>query len=434
MQTGVVAGRLAVVALACCACMTSGLAAESGDPVTRWTLIADEYGHGSANWRTLAIMHRAMHDALNAAHPVYARWAPLTADEPAADGALPEVAMTASAYQVLLLLHPDRHDDTEQAVKSALSSFADGPDKQAGVRLGTAIGTAAVRRRSDDGSTSAREFVGSNQPGHWRPTPVLHMTSSTNDTRPFLFAATSDVPSVPPPALGSAVYEQQRAETRRLGGASSTDRTGQQTEHALFWAYQSSQRGYVYLGVKLLEAHPRPGGVYEEARVMSQLTSALADSAILVWGEKEKFYFWRPVTAIRAAEGETSAVDAWRPLIETPPFPEYPSGHAADCFTGAGILKMAFPDLREPIVYTALPSVPSPGSMAVEGQVPEGSDWIDPRAQPRRQTFPSLTAAAEDCALSRIWAGAHFRAADDEAKRLADIIVQRAAASVPPVN
>ena len=50
--------------------------AAAADALTEWTLLADSYGRGIANWRTLAIMHQAMHDALNAALPTYARWTP----------------------------------------------------------------------------------------------------------------------------------------------------------------------------------------------------------------------------------------------------------------------------------------------------------------------------------------------------------------------
>jgi hypothetical protein len=45
--------------------------------------------------------------------------------------------------------------------------------------------------------------------------------------------------------------------------------------------------------------------------------------------------------------------------------------------------------------------------------------------------FPSLAAAARDCASSRIWAGAHFPAAEVESKRLASIIVRRALSATP---
>src|SRR5580658_3618493 len=100
-------GRIvpAFLCLAVSACTSLATKAErrGGDAVTQWTLIGDYYGNGGANWHTLAIMQMAMHDAGNAAHPVFGRWWPAAADEPAADGANPEVAMAAAAAQVLAL-------------------------------------------------------------------------------------------------------------------------------------------------------------------------------------------------------------------------------------------------------------------------------------------------------------------------------------------
>jgi len=91
--------------------MASAAGAEApvaGGPVTRWSLAADRLGRGAANWRTQAIMHKAMHDALNAAEPRYARWAPAAEDEPPPEGAAPRVVMAAAAYQVLLARHPEQ--------------------------------------------------------------------------------------------------------------------------------------------------------------------------------------------------------------------------------------------------------------------------------------------------------------------------------------
>src|SRR4051812_191543 len=80
------------------------LQARATSPVTEWTVLADRIGRGAANWRTLAIMHQAMHDAWNAALPSYARWFPPSRDEPPGDGALPQAALAAAARRVLLSL------------------------------------------------------------------------------------------------------------------------------------------------------------------------------------------------------------------------------------------------------------------------------------------------------------------------------------------
>src|SRR5258708_38160031 len=86
---------LPCLALAGCASLATKAERRGGDMVTQWTLIGDYYGNGVANWRTLAILQMAMHDALNAAHPGYGRWWPAETGEAAADAADPQVATAA---------------------------------------------------------------------------------------------------------------------------------------------------------------------------------------------------------------------------------------------------------------------------------------------------------------------------------------------------
>jgi membrane-associated phospholipid phosphatase len=418
---------LPCLVLAACASLVTKAERRGGDTVTQWTLIGDYYGNGEANWRTLAVMQMAMHDALNAAHPVYGRWWPASASEPAADGANPEVAMAAAAVEVLMMLHPEREAETANAFASIMARYPDDASKAAGTRLGRAIGGAAVARRAQDGFGNVHFFPGADAPGRWRPTPSLFATSKTNDICPFLFASVDEVPTLPPPALDSPLYLQQLAETRSLGGLHSSQRTPAETSDAFFWAYQSSQRGFVNLAVRLLAGHPPRGGVHAEARVMAELAAALADSAIISWNGKAKYSFWRPITAIRA-----DGADAWAPLIETPPFPEYPSGHATDCYVGAGVLQGAFPDLADPIVYLSsarldpLDGLTTSTSSATYGMGQHAQSGQAEGVGGNERRFPTLAAAATDCASSRIWAGAHFLAAEIESKRLASIIVRRA--------
>jgi len=433
-------GRM-VLALSCVALIgcASSLATEAerrgGDSVTQWTLIADYYGNGAANWRTLAIMQAAMHDALNAAHALYARWSPAAAGEPAADGANPEVAMAAAANEVLALLHPERAAETAAAFASIMARYPEDASKTAGANLGRAIGREAVERRAHDGYDAVHFFQGHDGAGRWRPVPTLFATSRTNDINPFLFTAVSDVPTEAPLVLGSPEYERQLGETLRVGGLHSTERTPEQTTDAYFWAYQTSQRGFLNLAVRLLAAHPPPGGVHAEARIMAELTAALADSAILIWKAKEKYSFWRPITALRAQADAT-----WLPLVETPPFPEYPSGHASDCYVGAGVLEAVFPDLPGPVVYLSsahmlplrgdtIPLPPTAYGMGQHAQTAQADAWQAPGGSELR--FPSLAAAATNCANSRVWAGAHLAAANDESKRIAGIIVHQALAAMP---
>ncbi|MFT8245022.1 vanadium-dependent haloperoxidase [Roseomonas sp. BN140053] len=418
-----IATRLATTMLLATAGTTTARAA---DPVTEWTLMADEIGQGAANWRSLAIMHMAMHDAWNAALPTYGRWFPPRSDEPSNSGALPQVAMAAAAHRVLLSLHPNYAAQIEQRLQQALARTARGPTEPAGLALGDAIGRAAVERRAADGYARVHPFPVSLTPGRWRPTPADFANSNTTQTVPFLFRNLAENPARTPPGPADEAFRIGIAEVLRVGGVEAPDRTPAQTEAGIFWAYQSSQRGYVHLGITLLDERPRPGGLGEHARIMSRLTTAMADSAILTWAEKEQFSTWRPVSAIR----ETMlGLGGWEPLLPTPPHPEYPSGHATDCFTGANVLEKSFPDVTGPVIYTAQ-----------TGTAPEENVGMGQHAQPNgpginpRRRFRSFAAAAEECANSRIWVGAHIRPAAEESRRLGAMIGARAMTTVPALR
>ncbi|MBC7802083.1 MAG: hypothetical protein H7Z10_15815, partial [Gemmatimonadaceae bacterium] len=106
--------------------------ASAREIVTDWTIVADRLGRGNANWRTMAIMHRAMHDAVNAAVPTYTRWHPAEPDEPRPDPDLNRIivgkaALAASARQVLMLLHPNQHPEIDDAYARAIARVPDGP-------------------------------------------------------------------------------------------------------------------------------------------------------------------------------------------------------------------------------------------------------------------------------------------------------------------
>lgn len=425
---------LALVCLVLASCQTMEKSADQSDPappdaLTRWTLLADYLGGGFANWRTLAIMQPAMHDALNAAQPVYVRWFPPERDEPPPAGADPRVAMAAAARDVLARLHPNDLAVIDRTWRAALAQAPDGAGKEAGVKLGAAIGQAAIRRRDNDGWTANRSFAVSNERGRWRPTPPLLLNTTVNSTRPFLFRAFDELPVPPPPALDSPEHLRDLEDTRRVGGASGAARTPAQTAAAFFWARQSSQRGFLRAGLNMLAKYPRPGGLHEHARFLSQMFPAFADSAIIVWRNKEKWAYWRPVTEI----ADRGLEKDWQPLIPTPAFPEYPSGHAADCFVGAFMLRAAFPEVRDPFVFVSLASSGNlrrpDGSAFGMGQHAHGGAFDDDA-----QTYPSPLAAAEECSRSRVWAGAHFQGSDEESRHIATEIAKRAVAAVPALG
>ncbi len=127
----------------------------------------------------------------------------------------------------------------------------------------------------------------------------------------------------------------------------------------------------------------RGSSVAESARAFAHLNIALADASILCWVIKFTFDLWRPVTAIN--EGESAIVDAWTPLLETPPFPAYVSGHSTFSAAAASVLAASFG--TDKIRFT-VSSDDVPGAT---------------------RKFDSLWNAAEEAGMSRIYGGIHWQ-------------------------
>ena len=124
------------------------------------------------------------------------------------------------------------------------------------------------------------------------------------------------------------------------------------------------------------------------ARLFAQLNTAMADAAIVAWDTKYAYTFWRPITAIRqgAADGNTQTTEdtSWAPLLMTPPFPEYVSGHSTFSGAAAEVLNNVFGNSAG---FT-IDSIGLPGV---------------------QRTFASFDQAADEAGRSRVYGGIHFQ-------------------------
>ncbi len=140
----------------------------------------------------------------------------------------------------------------------------------------------------------------------------------------------------------------------------------------------------------------------DEARLFALLNMAGADAIIAGFEAKYVFGFWRPVTAIRAADTDgnpnTIADPSWMPLAVTPAHPDYPSNHSLYSGAAAHVLERVFHSDRFEFSIT---STSAPGAM---------------------RSFHSFTGAAEECGSSRVWIGYHFRTAVEDGLREGEAI------------
>jgi membrane-associated phospholipid phosphatase len=111
---------------------------------------------------------------------------------------------------------------------------------------------------------------------------------------------------------------------------------------------------------------------------------AISDAFVACWFQKYRYNLLRPVTYARAQFDPD-----WLPVLVTPPFPEYPSGHSVQSGAAFQVLTDMFGKRYAFVDRTQ-----------------------DARGLPPRR-FDSFLDAAEEAAISRLYGGIHFRAAID---------------------
>ena len=223
--------------------------------------------------------------------------------------------------------------------------------------------------------------------GMWLPTPPKEQPAlqpTWGENRPFVLASGDSCPPAPPLAYseapGSAFYEEGMevyTVTQEL--------TAEQEAIARFWSDDPGETvtppGHsIAIATQVLQQEN--ASLILAAETYAKVGIAVADSFIGCWNAKYEYNLLRPVTYIR------KLIDPeWTPLLNTPPFPEYPSGHSVQSAAVAAVLAGLFGEEYAFIDHTH-----------------------DGRGLPAR-SFVSFAGFAEEAALSRLYGGIHYRRA-----------------------
>jgi membrane-associated phospholipid phosphatase len=391
---------------------------QSSSVVTRWNAIAIQVLPVDPGLiqdsRAFAIMHAAIHDAVNG---VERRYQPYTFSL-SSPGASIDAAVAATARDVLVALSPGQKDVVEIAYASALLAIPEGPAKNAGIALGQQSAAANLMRRVGDGSDMAMSppYVPTGEPGDYDFTPPLDQTAlfpGWGNVTPF--GIDLDRHQLPgPDPLNSGRYAHDFNYVKSIGQLNSATRTAEQTDIALFW-FEFSPMGWNRIANTIVRQ--QNVDVWEAARIMALVNFALADGYIAGFHAKYKFRFWRPYTAIRKAAEDgnphTRPDSQWLPLqapaFFTPPVPDYPSTHSVLGAAAAEVLIQNFGDrVRFDVISTTLPG------------------------ETRR--FDSLTRAALENGLSRVYGGIHFLHAVQDGLQQGKKIGRAVSGLLPEVN
>ena len=334
----------------------------------------------------LAVTQIAVHDALNA---IDARYEPYEYVG-FAPGASPAAAVAAAAHDTLVRLVPQAAASVDAEYAAALSAVPDGAAKAAGTATGRAAAAAILDRRSSDDLVAAitKPYTpGPLVPGVYQPTPPLNfvLLAGWSELPPFALKGAGQFRAAAPPPIASFRYAKDYDEVKALGSVGSTRRTAEQTETARFW-YDAATKEWNLAAQKGLA--DRSADEWRAARTLAVLNISLADAVIATFDTKYHYEYWRPITAIRAGDRDgnpaTDGEADWESLCVTPPFPEYPSTHAATAAAASSALALELGD-RHTFTVTN----------------PQGAT----------RTYKRFSAAAYEEGVSRIYCGIHFRTA-----------------------
>lgn len=228
-------------------------------------------------------------------------------------------------------------------------------------------------------------------PEHWVPTNLINqqqmpLLPKWGENRPFAMEIGNACPLPPPPAYseekGSDFYTEALEVYEAVNNL-----TPEQRAIARFWSDDpmlspTPPGHWMVIALKLLDE--RQAGAAEHADLLARLGISLADAFIGCWHSKFEFDLVRPVTYIKRV------IDPkWEPILITPPFPEYPSGHSTQSGAAATVLTAFF---GENFAFT---------------------DNTHEKDKLPNRSFKSFWDAANEAGVSRLYGGIHFRAAID---------------------
>jgi hypothetical protein len=354
--------------------------------------------------RTMAMMHVAMFNAVNAIERRYANYG---FDKRPASGASASAAAAAAARTVLVGLFPDQREALEKTYSASLQKLSGERGIEAGVALGELSGRDCLAMRTKDGVGMANVYRPITTAGTYIPTAVT-ASHDWREVKPWVMKSPSQFRPEPPPALTSATWMRDYNEIKEIGARNSTKRTAEQTEVARFW---TAVGVVTWNPIVRSLATAKPRSLVDNARLFALVNMAVSDAFVAVFDGKYAHNFWRPITAIRNGDidgNDATATDpAWLPLVETPMHPEYPCAHCISAAAVGAVLESQFGSGRLGPV-----SMTSPTAPGVTRRFERIADYV------------------KEVDNARIWGGIHYRNSTEVGERMGREIGRLVATSV----
>jgi hypothetical protein len=301
-------------------------------------------------------------------------------------------------------------DALEQAFAAAFQSSVPASVYARSVAQGQTVAAAVVAWAATDGFAALNNcpYTSPVGPGLWKPTPPAFappLQPCWGQVRPLVLASGDECAPPPPPAYAEDPASEFFARALDVY-TTNVHLTEEQRTIAHYWADLSGTTGTPsghWIAIVGQIARNDGLSLMAAAEGYVRVGLAVVDAFIGCWQTKYTENLLRPETYI------TRLIDpAWVPLLITPGFPAYTSGHATQSGAAATVLTNMFG--RQPFTDTL-----------------HQDHHLEPPLEPRR--FGSFEEAAEEAARSRLYAGIHYPFDSDnglaQGRCMGHVIVER---------
>ncbi|WP_423149196.1 vanadium-dependent haloperoxidase [Rubrolithibacter danxiaensis] len=315
----------------------------------------------------------------------------------------------------------DSLKDYEDNLYSSFKSNLDDSTYQRSVAFGEAIGNVILERADRDNYKSSRgkqKYLGSHEDGKWRPTAPDYLDAVEwcwGSMDGLLLDSATLASNLPDPVKYSlhpqSDYFKEISELYKV----TSNLTKEQKDIARFWddnpfviehhghmmyADKKITPGGHWMGITAIACKKTKADPAKTSQAYAAAAIAMYDAFICCWDLKYKYSTVRPITVIN------EKIDSkWQPLLQTPPFPEYPSGHSTITRAAATVLTKMFGDNFE------------------------FEDTSDEKYIGMKRSFKSFIQAANEASISRFYGGIHYRFSLDEGskegKKVGDTVIEK---------
>ena len=288
----------------------------------------------------------------------------------------------------------------EEVVYKNFKDILDDSTYNRSLAFGDTTAKVILARAKTDGYLKSRgkpKHLGSNEAGRWRPTPPDYMDGVEwcwNTMKPMVMDSASQFKPPVPPAYSTdsaSVFFKGVKEVYTIGKALTDEQklvarywddnpfVMEHSGHMMFANKKITPGGH-WMGIAAIAAKQTKADAVKTAQTYALTAIALYDAFISCWDEKYRSNYIRPVTVIN------ERIDnGWSPFLQTPPFPEYTSGHSTITRAAATVLTALFGD------HFAF------------------QDTSDLRYIGLQRHFSSFIQAADEASVSRVYGGIHYR-------------------------